>query len=106
MIFVFSNWYIKCNHQYKDTHVERDYLIENIYPLLKIHFAEQFGFDFQVVDLRWGITDEMTTKNMTYTICANEIKNCIKNSNGPCFIVWIFFYSNYLKSTYYLYLFE
>lgn len=32
----------------KDTHDERDYLIEKIYPLLKIYFAEQFGFEFQV----------------------------------------------------------
>ena len=70
-----------------DYHQERDYLIDNIYPMLKIFFAEKFGFDFQVVDLRWGINDEMTNKNMTVSICVNEIKNCIKNSNGPCFIV-------------------
>lgn len=37
--------------------------------------------------MRWGITDDSALKNLSATICINEIKNCIKDSNGPCFIV-------------------
>ncbi len=40
-----------------------------------------------MVDLRWGITDLAVAKNMTTSICLNEIRNCIKYSYGPCFIV-------------------
>jgi hypothetical protein len=40
-----------------------------------------------VIDLRWGITDETTISNLTTNFCVTEIKNCQKESIGPCFAV-------------------
>ena len=33
---------------FSDTHEERDYLIEHIYPLLREHCNSQYAWDFQV----------------------------------------------------------
>ena len=42
-----ANINIYCN--YLDTHVERDYLIEHVYPKLKKYCKQQYGLDFQVL---------------------------------------------------------
>ena len=40
----------------------------------------------QVVDMRWGVRDEMTDEHMTTKLCMNELKGCQKYSMGPNFI--------------------
>lgn len=72
---------------FQDTHTERDYLIKNIYPKLREYCQKTHGLDFQVYDMRWGISNEITTSHMTTTVCLNEIKNCQNSSVGPNFIV-------------------
>ena len=37
--------------------------------------------------MRWGISNEITSNNLTTITCLNEIKNCQKYSAGPNFIV-------------------
>lgn len=70
-----------------DTHAERDYLIEHTYPKLREYCKKTYGLEFQVYDMRWGISNEITNNHLTTTVCLNEIKNCQKNSAGPNFIV-------------------
>ncbi|RNA01260.1 NACHT and WD repeat domain-containing 2-like, partial [Brachionus plicatilis] len=74
---------------FSDTHTERDYLIKNIYPKLREYCQKTHGLDFQVYDMRWGISNEITTSHMTTTVCLNEIKNCQNSSVGPNFIAFL-----------------
>ena len=69
-----------------DTKVERNALMEKIYPKLK-EFCQQMGYEFQVVDMRWGVRDEATDDHMTSELCMRELAHCKKYSTGPNFIV-------------------
>lgn len=60
--------------------------METTYPHLKA-YCQQKGFEFQIVDMRWGIRDEATNDHMTTEICLQEIANCQKYSAGPNFLV-------------------
>ena len=70
-----------------DTHDERDYLIQFIYPRLRSYCREKYGMEFQVIDMRWGISNEASGDLAATTICLNEIKNCQNISIGPNFVV-------------------
>ena len=51
--------------------------------------AEEFVFLLgadQVVDMRWGVRDEMTNEHATTALCMNELRGCQKYSMGPNFI--------------------
>ena len=71
-----------------DTSVEHNTLMETVYPKLKI-FCQKKGFEFQVVDMRWGVRDEATDDHMTTELCMKEIYACQRLSTGPNFIVSI-----------------
>ncbi|KAG1650116.1 NACHT and WD repeat domain-containing protein 2 [Nymphon striatum] len=72
-----------------DTQVERNMLMEQIYPKLKEFCREKHGLEFQVVDMRWGVRDEATDDHLTTQLCMNEIKNCQRVSIGPNFVVFL-----------------
>ena len=42
--------------------------------------------NYQVVDMRWGVRDEMTNEHMTTALCMTELTNCQRLSMGPNFI--------------------
>ena len=69
-----------------DTFVERNALMVRVYPRLK-SFCQERGYDFQVVDMRWGVRDESTDDHMTTELCMRELRACQKLSTGPNFIV-------------------
>ena len=72
----------------KDTAVERNLLMETVYPRLKDYCREQHGLEFQVVDMRWGVRDESTDDHKTAELCMQEIDNCQRLSLGPNFVVF------------------
>ena len=74
-----------------DTQAERNSLMEHVYPKLREYCRER-GYDFQVVDMRWGVRDEATDDHMTSELCMRELRKCQKFSTGPNFIVS--FYNN------------
>ena len=47
--------------------MERNTLMEWVYPKIKEYCKEKHGLEFQVVDMRWGVRDEMTNEHMTRT---------------------------------------
>ena len=59
-----------------------------VYPKLK-EYCQSIGYDFQVVDMRWGVRDEATADHMTSELCMKELKLCQDISTGPSFIVRI-----------------
>jgi hypothetical protein len=82
---------------FTDTAVERDYLIQNCFPQLRDELRKigdislEVAVAFlllnpQVVDLRWGITDEAVRSNQLWAICRAEIERCFKNSVGLSFL--------------------
>eukprot|EP00106_Octopus_bimaculoides_P010882 XP_014778324.1 PREDICTED: NACHT and WD repeat domain-containing protein 2-like [Octopus bimaculoides] len=72
---------------FTDTTVERNALMERIYPKIKDFCRERYGLEFQVVDMRWGVRDEATDDHMTTQLCMQEIDNCQRLSMGPNFVV-------------------
>ena len=52
--------------------MERNCLMEYVYPKIKEYCREKHGLEYQVVDMRWGVRDEMTDEHMT-TVRKNLI---------------------------------
>ena len=48
--------------------------MEKIYPKLK-EYCQSIGYDFQVVDMRWGVRDEATDDHMTSETLHERIKS-------------------------------
>lgn len=69
-----------------DMRAERNMLARQVYPELRRRCAE-FDLDFQVVDLRWGLTAETENDHSGTKVCLLEIKNCQDMSLGPNFVV-------------------
>ena len=72
---------------FTDTLVERNMLMEKIYPRLKTYCKEFHNLEFQVVDMRWGVRDESTDEHKTVDLCMTEIDRCQQLSLGPNFVV-------------------
>ena len=62
--------------------------MKKVYHKLK-EYCQLRGYDFQVVDMRWGVRDEATADHMTSELCMKELKACQQLSTGPNFIVSI-----------------
>lgn len=70
---------------FTDTKHERNRMMEKTFPNLK-SYCQQNGYEFQIVDMRWGIRDEASNDHMTTEICLQELENCQKYSAGPNFL--------------------
>lgn len=69
-----------------DFKAERNELLRSAFPSLQLYCAQQ-GLDFQVVDLRWGVTDEVINDHQVSALCLREIAACQRLSVGPNFVV-------------------
>nr|XP_006825345.1 PREDICTED: NACHT and WD repeat domain-containing protein 1-like [Saccoglossus kowalevskii] len=74
---------------FTDTYVERNALMQDVYPKLRDYCKSKYGLEFQVVDMRWGVRDEATDDHMTSQLCMNEIEECKRISDGPTFVVFL-----------------
>ena len=59
------------------------------YPKLQQHCSRE-GLDFQVVDMRWGVTDDVINDHQVSQLCINEIVTCQQISCGPNFVVRVY----------------
>ena len=73
---------------FEDFHEERELLNNNIVKRLD-DYCKQFGYTFQLVDLRWGINNESALNQRTLEICLNEVKRCRTLSPKPNFLLMI-----------------
>ena len=69
-----------------DMKEERNRLTKIAYPRLS-EYCKGLGLEFQVVDLRWGITDDVTDEHLANTLCLEQIRACQRISMGPNFVV-------------------
>ncbi|MBN1892972.1 tetratricopeptide repeat protein, partial [bacterium] len=71
---------------FEDLKLERDALQQGAFRNLREYCREK-GWQFQAVDLRWGINNEATIDQRTMEICLREIERCQEQSPRPNFIV-------------------
>jgi NACHT domain- and WD repeat-containing protein len=71
---------------FSDLKAERNALQARVFPRLR-ELAEQHGARFQVIDLRWGVSEEASLDQQAMDICLGEVKRCQKISPRPNFIV-------------------
>ena len=56
--------------------------MEYVYPKIKEYCREKHGLEYQVVDMRWGVRDEMTDEHMT---TVSKSQNMRHESNSAHF---------------------
>ncbi|KAK3612217.1 hypothetical protein CHS0354_039489 [Potamilus streckersoni] len=71
---------------FSDMREERNMLAREVYPRLQKICAAQ-DLEFQVVDMRWGVTDDSQNDHSVEKICLLEVENCQKDSLGPNFML-------------------
>ncbi|XP_018549377.2 NACHT domain- and WD repeat-containing protein 1 [Lates calcarifer] len=72
---------------YKDTVAERRALMENIYPRLYL-YCKQRGYDFRMVDLRWGVGDPVAECHDTAELHVENLQRCQK-TQGPNIVLFV-----------------
>ncbi|OWF44315.1 NACHT domain- and WD repeat-containing protein 1-like [Mizuhopecten yessoensis] len=70
---------------FTDTKHERNTWMTEAYPKLRSYCQSQ-GYEFQVVDMRWGIREDASDDHTTFDLCMTELKLCQQLSTGPNFI--------------------
>lgn len=64
---------------------ERNTLIKDVYPFLR-KICQILNMDFGVVDMRWGVREEVSLEHDTVRVCLNEVERCKSESIGPSFL--------------------
>ena len=72
---------------------ERNWLQRVAVPQLKV-FCSSYDLDFQLVDMRQGVSEYMVTNPESITVSLHEIRECRRISGGQFFLV-----TNSLAST-------
>lgn len=68
-----------------DTVAERSALMEIVYPRLYL-YCKQRGYDFRMVDLRWGVGTPVAERHDTVELHVENLLRC-QETQGPNFIV-------------------
>ncbi|XP_048825840.1 NACHT and WD repeat domain-containing protein 2 isoform X2 [Brienomyrus brachyistius] len=69
-----------------DTEAERNALKEHVYPKLRDFCRENYGIEFQVVDLYWGLDPDEWDSPELQQMRMKMLEECLKTSAGPCFV--------------------
>ena len=65
---------------------ERNAIVKEVHPFLE-EYCAKYDLDFQIVDMRWGVTEDSQNDHSVEKICLLEVENCQNLSLGPNFIV-------------------
>jgi hypothetical protein len=60
---------------FDDFKVERDLLQNEVFPRLEA-YCQRYGFQFQPIDLRWGVSEEAQLDQQTLEVCLQEVDIC------------------------------
>ncbi|XP_021358893.1 uncharacterized protein LOC110453957 isoform X1 [Mizuhopecten yessoensis] len=71
---------------FSDMRAERNAIVREATPKLR-EFCAEHDLDFQMVDMRWGVTDDSQNDHSVEKICLMEVENCQKISLGPNFVL-------------------
>ncbi|QSZ42184.1 DUF4062 domain-containing protein [Sulfurimonas aquatica] len=70
---------------FSDFQEERHILHETVFPVLNKHCLDN-GYQFQPIDLRWGVNNEAQLDQKALDICLHEVKEC-KAFPHPNFLI-------------------
>ena len=73
---------------FQDMELERNVLQHDVVPYMQKWCGER-GWQFEVVDLRWGISEEASRAHRTMSICLEELANCQRLSPKPNLLLLI-----------------
>ena len=73
---------------FKEMEGERDALHRGAFPHLRAHCEAQ-GFQFQVIDLRWGVSNEAAWDQRAEELCLEEIRRCRRVTPRPNFVALV-----------------
>ena len=71
---------------FSDMRHERNALQTDVFPKLE-QLCLQNGFQFQAIDLRWGVSSEAGLDHRTMRICFEELRRSQEVSPEPNFLV-------------------
>ena len=71
---------------FSDLKHERNALQERVFPRLE-QLCAQNGFQFQAIDLRWGVSSEAGLNHRTMRICFDELRRAQEISPRPNFLI-------------------
>lgn len=71
---------------FSDLKFERNALQANVWPVLE-RYCQQRGFQFQAIDLRWGVPTEAGLDHRTMRICFEELRRSQETSPRPNFLI-------------------
>lgn len=71
---------------FSDLKAERNALQARVFPKLR-ELAAKHNHNFQVIDLRWGVSEEASLDQQAMNICLAEVDRCQQISPRPNFIV-------------------
>ncbi len=65
---------------------ERNILNDSVFTRIDL-FCQERGYNFQLIDLRWGVNNESALNQNTLAICLDEVKRCRTLSPKPNFLI-------------------
>src|ERR1035437_2782106 len=71
---------------FSDMRHERNALQEHVYPDRE-QLCLRNGFQFQAIDLRWGVSSEAGLDHRTMRICFDELRRAQEISPRPNFLI-------------------
>jgi len=66
---------------------ERNLLQREVFPKVQ-QYCNERGYQFQAIDLRWGVAEEAQLNQRTLELCLKEVKNC-KQYPHPNFLIML-----------------
>ena len=84
---IHSKFRLFISSTFSDFSLERDILQTEVFPEIEIYCAER-GYQFQAIDLRWGVSEEAQIDQRTIEVCINEVRACRSHSD-PNFLILI-----------------
>ncbi|KAL5018770.1 hypothetical protein ScPMuIL_004492 [Solemya velum] len=70
---------------FSDMRYERNMILREVFPFLK-QYCASLDLDFQLLDMRWGVTDDSINDHSGEKLCLKEVETCQRVSLGPNFV--------------------
>ena len=67
--------------------IEERNILNNVIFTTIDDFCQSKGYNFQIIDLRWGVNYESALNQNTLAICLDEVKRCRTLSPKPNFLI-------------------
>lgn len=88
MIMINKTFRLFISSTFSDFIIERNILNDDIFPEID-KFCQAQGYNFQLIDLRWGVNNEAALSQSTLDICLDEVKRCRTLSPKPNFLLMV-----------------